>query len=249
MPARAAWKVLPASFRPSTSSVRVSVTMRSRLPRHRCEKLVAARVTLPRKRCPSGSSSARPITIAAAPEPSVSEANSARKSSRVVSGRSRRSMVRSVIRFEASPLTISAYSMSPRSIMRAAISMPFRKPRQALPTSKFWQVSARPRLPCTIDAVLGSIKSRQTELLIRMPIFSCGTPDAASAFCAAQVAASEGWVGPSQIRRAVIPATSSNRFSRMPKRSRVGARRRMISSEERRIGASTWATDAIATCL
>jgi hypothetical protein len=28
------------------------------------------------------------------------------------------------------------------------MSMPFRKARQALPTSKFWQVSARPRLPC-----------------------------------------------------------------------------------------------------
>ena len=65
-------------------------------------------------------------------------------------------MVFSVMTFEFSPSTTSAYSMSPRSIMRAAMSMPFRKARQALPTSKFWQVSARPRLPWMIEAVLGS---------------------------------------------------------------------------------------------
>ena len=40
--------------------------------------------------------------------------------------------------------------------MRLAMSMPLMKARQALATSKFWQVSGRPRLPLTIEAVEGS---------------------------------------------------------------------------------------------
>ena len=40
-------KVFCASFRPSISSIRVSVTMRSRLPRHSVFHSVAARVTPP----------------------------------------------------------------------------------------------------------------------------------------------------------------------------------------------------------
>ena len=82
-----------------------------------------------------------------------------------------------------------------------------------------------------------------------MPIASCEIPLAAIAFCAAMVAASEGVTGPSQMRRAVMPATSSNRLSRMPRRSSVGARRCMISAELSRIGASMWFTLAMATCL
>ncbi len=65
-------------------------------------------------------------------------------------------MVASVIGPLDSPSTIRAYSTSSRSIMRAAMSMPFMNARQALPTSKFRQCSARPRLPCTMQAVEGS---------------------------------------------------------------------------------------------
>ena len=57
---------------------------------------------------------------------------------------------------KVSPSTTRAYSISPRSIMRLAMSMPLRKARQALATSKFWQFSPMPRLPATMDAVDGS---------------------------------------------------------------------------------------------
>jgi hypothetical protein len=74
----------------------------------------------------------------------------------MIAGSSMRSMVASVIGRLDSPSTMSAYSTSARSIMRAAMSMPFMKARQALPTSKFRQFSFRPRLPCTMQAVEGS---------------------------------------------------------------------------------------------
>ncbi|MNC89089.1 hypothetical protein D3C83_49870 [compost metagenome] len=76
--------------------------------------------------------------------------------SAVMSGSSRRWMVASVMGRLDSPSTIRAYSTSARSIMRAAMSMPFMKARQALPTSKLRQFSFRPRLPCTMQAVEGS---------------------------------------------------------------------------------------------
>ena len=40
--------------------------------------------------------------------------------------------------------------------LRLAMSMPLRNARQALATSKFWQVLGRRRLPETMEAVDGS---------------------------------------------------------------------------------------------
>jgi len=54
--------------------------------------------------------------------------------------------------------------------------MPLRNARHALATSKFWQVSDRPRLPLTMDAVDGSRKSRLTEVLTSRPILSGSLP-------------------------------------------------------------------------
>jgi hypothetical protein len=47
----------------------------------------------------------------------------------------------------------------------AAMSMPLRNARQALPTSKLRQVLGSSRPPWTTDAVDGSMKSRQTEVV------------------------------------------------------------------------------------
>src|SRR5690606_32156072 len=49
-------------------------------------------------------------------------------------------------------------------------------------------------------------------------------------------------------RRAWMPAMSLSTSVRIPRRSRVGLRRVLISSELSRRGASTWARPAMATC-
>jgi len=79
-------------------------------------------------------------------------------------------------------------------------------------------------------------------------MLSCGTPEATSAFCAAIVATSDTCIGPSQMRRSRMPATSSSRLARMPRRCRAGCSRCTISAELRRTGASMWATLSMETC-
>jgi len=91
-----------------------------------------------------------------------------------------------------SPSTTMPKSICPRSIMLPTRSMPLRKPRQALPTSKGRQASPSPRFPCTKQAVEGSTKSRQTEVLTSTPRRSRSMPARVSALSAARVAASEG---------------------------------------------------------
>jgi hypothetical protein len=132
--------------------------------------------------------------------------------------------------------------------MRLAMSMPLRKARQALATSKFWQFSPSPRLPQTIDAVEGSRKSRLTEVLTSRPIRLRSTPASASAFSAASVAASEARTLSSHIRRALMPAMSPSTSVRMPRRSSVGRRRSLIAAEVSECGASICDTLAMETC-
>ncbi len=84
-----------ASARPASKSRLVSVRMRFRSPTHRSWCSVPARLTPPTTRWPSGCRSARPSTMAADPEPSVSVANCYRRSSAVASAAASRSSVRS----------------------------------------------------------------------------------------------------------------------------------------------------------
>src|SRR5690606_13505183 len=73
-------------------------------------------------------------------------------------------------------------------------------------------------------------------------------PASASAFTPASVAASEACMPSSHRRRAWMPATSWSTSVLMPRRSRVGLSRALISSLDRRRGASMWARPAMATC-
>ena len=68
--------------------------------------------------------------------------------------------------WESSLSTTRATSIMPASIMAAAISMPFMKPRQALVTSKFWQAGDRPRASWMTTAVDGSSQRRLREVLM-----------------------------------------------------------------------------------
>src|SRR5690625_4669377 len=137
--------------------------------------------------------------------------------------------------------------MAPCSSILAATFMPLMNARQALPTSKLSQVSASLRLACTMQAVDGSIESRETEVLMRMPMREGSMSARSSTFLAARVAASEGSMPWSQKRRSSIPATSISGLPRKRSFSKVGASRSQVSTLVTRLGASTTATDLMTT--
>ena len=149
---------------------RDSVCMPSQPPTHSSWFQVAARVTPPLTRWPSGWRSAGPRTAEAAPEPRVSDANSSRYSARVMPSRCRCLTVFSRSAFVDSPATTIAYSIWPESIIAAAIVMPLTKPRHAFVTSKFIAWVPRPSSLWIDTATEGSIVTRDTEPLIMRPI-------------------------------------------------------------------------------
>jgi hypothetical protein len=204
---------MPASRRPL-----VSVCMDSRSPTHSRWCSVAARVTPPTSRWPSGCRSERPSTIAAAPEPRVRVANCASTSSREASGRASRSRVTSWVWRAPSPSTISAWSIWPASIMTAASWIPLRKPRQALARSKLRQDVGRPSAACTAAAADGSRWARLTEVSISRPTSDGSTPASANALAPAIAAASEKLTSCGHHRRSTIPASPSSSPGRRPTR-------------------------------
>ena len=152
------------------------------------------------------------MTIAAAPDPMVSEAKVSLNFLRVISGSARSCrMVVSTSGFPFSPATSRPLLTWPNSIMLPSVTMPLSIPRQALEMSKTAAFGATPNRACTRAAVAGSRKSRDTEQFRMHSIWLPGIPARARAYLPAMVAASLGFVPFSQKRRSRMPLMSSRR--------------------------------------
>ena len=127
--------------------------------------------------------------------------------------------------------------------------MPLRNARQALATSKFWQMSDRPRLPLTMRRggrleVVAADRGVDQQADLRRAV-DAGVEQRLTA---ASVAASEACMPASHKRRSWMPAMSFSTSVLMPRRSSVGLEAGVDFVRGQSAGASMWARPAMATC-